>query len=157
MLKSFARRASLTGLLLVLPALAAAQQSDSLPRPTMRAVWREGVIRIDGALNEGDWQRAVAATDFVQSMPNPGANASLRTEARVLYDRDALYVGVRLYDDSEHRADYVISACDGYDILFTMLEGRYCTDKMRDYYRTCLLYTSPSPRDRTRSRMPSSA
>ena len=25
------------------------------------------------------------------------------------------------------------------------------------YYRGCLLYTSPSPRDRTRSRMPSSA
>ena len=25
------------------------------------------------------------------------------------------------------------------------------------YYRFCLLYTSPSPRDRTRSRMPSSA
>ena len=27
----------------------------------------------------------------------------------------------------------------------------------RDLYDTCLLYTSPSPRDRTRSRMPSSA
>ena len=26
-----------------------------------------------------------------------------------------------------------------------------------DVYRSCLLYTSPSPRDRTRSRMPSSA
>ena len=26
-----------------------------------------------------------------------------------------------------------------------------------EYYGTCLLYTSPSPRDRTRSRMPSSA
>ena len=26
-----------------------------------------------------------------------------------------------------------------------------------DLFRTCLLYTSPSPRDRTRSRMPSSA
>ena len=26
-----------------------------------------------------------------------------------------------------------------------------------DNYRICLLYTSPSPRDRTRSRMPSSA
>ena len=26
-----------------------------------------------------------------------------------------------------------------------------------DYSRGCLLYTSPSPRDRTRSRMPSSA
>ena len=29
--------------------------------------------------------------------------------------------------------------------------------KNREEYRTCLLYTSPSPRDRTRSRMPSSA
>ena len=27
----------------------------------------------------------------------------------------------------------------------------------RNYIPTCLLYTSPSPRDRTRSRMPSSA
>ena len=27
----------------------------------------------------------------------------------------------------------------------------------KDYPNTCLLYTSPSPRDRTRSRMPSSA
>ena len=26
-----------------------------------------------------------------------------------------------------------------------------------DHGKTCLLYTSPSPRDRTRSRMPSSA
>ena len=37
-----------------------------------------------------------------------------------------------------------------------MLSGsvkRYCTPLMRN----CLLYTSPSPRDRTRSRMPSSA
>ena len=29
--------------------------------------------------------------------------------------------------------------------------------KKLDYVRDCLLYTSPSPRDRTRSRMPSSA
>ena len=28
---------------------------------------------------------------------------------------------------------------------------------MKDFYEDCLLYTSPSPRDRTRSRMPSSA
>ena len=29
--------------------------------------------------------------------------------------------------------------------------------KLRSYLFSCLLYTSPSPRDRTRSRMPSSA
>ena len=28
---------------------------------------------------------------------------------------------------------------------------------IKTYFRNCLLYTSPSPRDRTRSRMPSSA
>ena len=30
-------------------------------------------------------------------------------------------------------------------------------NNLSDYIFTCLLYTSPSPRDRTRSRMPSSA
>jgi len=35
---------------------------------------------------------------------------------------------------------------------------RWCTDVLRiNPIRNCLLYTSPSPRDRTRSRMPSSA
>ena len=29
--------------------------------------------------------------------------------------------------------------------------------QLNNYAYTCLLYTSPSPRDRTRSRMPSSA
>ena len=37
-----------------------------------------------------------------------------------------------------------------------MLVFSHEVDK-RTGYRTCLLYTSPSPRDRTRSRMPSSA
>ena len=30
-------------------------------------------------------------------------------------------------------------------------------NQVKDLYMHCLLYTSPSPRDRTRSRMPSSA
>ena len=30
-------------------------------------------------------------------------------------------------------------------------------DRIMQVYNGCLLYTSPSPRDRTRSRMPSSA
>ena len=33
----------------------------------------------------------------------------------------------------------------------------YGTDHDNDISDSCLLYTSPSPRDRTRSRMPSSA
>ena len=39
----------------------------------------------------------------------------------------------------------------GLDLLVSVTEAAYSRDK------ACLLYTSPSPRDRTRSRMPSSA
>ena len=37
------------------------------------------------------------------------------------------------------------------------IDEEYKTDKQNEFIETCLLYTSPSPRDRTRSRMPSSA
>ena len=44
------------------------------------------------------------------------------------------------------------------DIDPTIVPGALLTEKTNeDVYYTCLLYTSPSPRDRTRSRMPSSA
>ena len=36
-------------------------------------------------------------------------------------------------------------------------DGRYSTDYFWDMVSICLLYTSPSPRDRQKSRMPSSA
>ena len=35
--------------------------------------------------------------------------------------------------------------------------GFYCLEDSLVQYKTCLLYTSPSPRDRQKSRMPSSA
>ena len=35
--------------------------------------------------------------------------------------------------------------------------GLWLTDQKSHKFKICLLYTSPSPRDRTRSRMPSSA
>ena len=38
-----------------------------------------------------------------------------------------------------------------------LLQNLNFNQKTTLYDRTCLLYTSPSPRDRTRSRMPSSA
>ena len=49
---------------------------------------------------------------------------------------------------------------DSYDWLLPLYEYKLqfiTTDKSIDINNICLLYTSPSPRDRTRSRMPSSA
>jgi phytoene dehydrogenase-like protein len=53
--------------------------------------------------------------------------------AKILVEDDTA-VGVRLKTGTELRADAVVSAADGYTTLFSMLEGRYLTDKIRAYY-----------------------
>jgi hypothetical protein len=64
----------------------------------MRASRLTGSINIDGKLNEPAWASATPAGDFMQSYPQVGAKPTDPTEVRVLYDDDALYVGVRMYD-----------------------------------------------------------
>ncbi|HEX2091619.1 MAG TPA: DUF5916 domain-containing protein, partial [Longimicrobiaceae bacterium] len=53
---------------------------------------------IDGRLDEEVWTRAEPARGFVQYAPNPGAPATHDTEARIVYDDQAIYVAVRMYD-----------------------------------------------------------
>ena len=53
---------------------------------------------IDGELNEEMWVRAPLVDDFHQVSPVEGDAPSELTEVYVLYDRDALYIGARLYD-----------------------------------------------------------
>ncbi|HEY7699846.1 MAG TPA: DUF5916 domain-containing protein, partial [Vicinamibacteria bacterium] len=68
------------------------------PRVLVAAPLTGEAPTIDGRLDEAAWKEAQTATDFVQRRPNPGDLATLRTEARVLYDSDSLYVGIRAYD-----------------------------------------------------------
>src|ERR1700731_3086992 len=65
---------------------------------TMRASRATGPINIDGKLTETAWAAAVPSGDFTQSYPNVGAKPTDATEVRILYDDDALYVGVRMFD-----------------------------------------------------------
>jgi hypothetical protein len=53
---------------------------------------------IDGDLGEEMWARAPLIDDFHQVTPVEGDAPSERTEIYVLYDRDALYIGARLFD-----------------------------------------------------------
>jgi hypothetical protein len=55
---------------------------------------------IDGRLDDPAWAQAPVARDFVQLEPSPGAPATERTEVRILYDDDALYVAFRAWDRS---------------------------------------------------------
>jgi hypothetical protein len=55
-------------------------------------------ITVDGRLDEPVWQRSIPAGDFIQIDPNNGTPATEKTEVRVAYDRDALYLGMTAYD-----------------------------------------------------------
>ena len=75
-------------------------------------------IDVDGRLDEEAWERAIPITDFTQQEPVEGGTPSERTEIRVVYDEDALYIGAILYDDPEgivvfqKRRDGFLSADD---------------------------------------------
>ena len=83
----------------------AAQQVETDLAPVAAAQRTESQPVIDGRPDEATWQAASAMTGFIQREPNDGALASERTEVRVLYDSDAIYVGVWAYDS---RADQIV-------------------------------------------------
>jgi hypothetical protein len=71
---------------------------ELVPRPTLLAIRTSGPIIIDGVLNEVMWAGVEPAQNFIQATPNTGAPATERTEVRILYDDEALYIGAMLYD-----------------------------------------------------------
>ncbi|MEO8910234.1 MAG: DUF5916 domain-containing protein, partial [Gemmatimonadaceae bacterium] len=75
-------------------------QSRQSGRPIVHATRLTGSIRIDGVLDEPAWQSAPATSDFMQSYPQSGGKPTDSTEFRVLYDNEALYVSVRMYDSN---------------------------------------------------------
>ena len=76
------------------------QGADSNGRRRMNALrLNEGEsITLDGLLDEPIWSKAVPAADFIQIDPDNGSPATERTEVRIAYDADALYIGVICYD-----------------------------------------------------------
>ena len=56
------------------------------------AVWTARPPRIDGRLDDAVWASITPITGFVQTSPVEGAPATERTEVRIAYDRDHLYV-----------------------------------------------------------------
>src|SRR5262249_4943578 len=105
-LHAIARRAVTGANVLWLPLALALLQAplraaDAVPVPAaavrIAATPARSVIVIDGLLTEPAWS-VPAATDFVQRDPYEGVAPSESTEVRVLYDTQALYVGVRMFD-----------------------------------------------------------
>jgi len=72
---------------------------EGLRRPLTAAAVRAQVPpHLDGRLDDAAWAAAASISDFTQALPDDGAAPTERTEVRITYDRDALYVGARLFD-----------------------------------------------------------
>ena len=57
-------------------------------------------IKIDGVLDETDWSLTSVAKDFKQNSPDDTQYADSKTEVRMLFDGENLYVGAVMYGQS---------------------------------------------------------
>lgn len=80
------------------------------------AVRRKSPIHIDGVLDEPDWRAAPVAGGFTESYPDAGATPKDRTEVRVLYDDEAIYVGVRMSDSQPSAIAAPLTRRDDYGL-----------------------------------------
>ncbi|MBI2403108.1 MAG: carbohydrate binding family 9 domain-containing protein [Gemmatimonadetes bacterium] len=121
--------------LLALVALAApvawAQSADLGPAPRALAARAEAAPRVDGVLDDPAWASALVISGFMQHEPFEGRPASERTEVRILFDQDAIYVGAWLYDADptgivrgETRRDARIDDTDAFLIVLDTYHDR---------------------------------
>jgi hypothetical protein len=89
-------------------------------------------VTLDGRLDEPFWSRAAPAADFVQMEPANGMPATEPTEVRIVFTRDALYMGVMSLDSQpdrwvgwQVRRDDRLSSDDSFMwTIDTFLDGR---------------------------------
>ncbi|MBI3049083.1 MAG: carbohydrate binding family 9 domain-containing protein [Acidobacteria bacterium] len=135
---------SVAGLLFVSVLPAAAQQGqagsqgngqgDNGGRRTMTALrLADGeTVTLDGRFDEPFWGRAVPASNFIQQDPQNGRPATEPTEVRIVFDDDALYLGVTAYDSEpdgwigwQRRRDEGLGSDDRFQwVIDTFLDGR---------------------------------
>ncbi|HMJ81908.1 MAG TPA: DUF5916 domain-containing protein [Vicinamibacterales bacterium] len=126
---SFGRRPRLV-LCAALYAFAARTATAADPR-MVTAVETRTPITLDGVLDDEAWITAEPATDFVQAEPHEGQAATERTTVRLLFDRDALYVGVRCDDAmasalivNDIRKDFTPGEQDTFELLLDTFADR---------------------------------
>ncbi len=61
-------------------------------------------IVVDGILDEPVWDRAQHGGEFVMQDPVLGGPPTERTEVRIVFNKDHLYIGVTLYDSRARQA-----------------------------------------------------
>lgn len=108
-------------ILLLISHVVFSQESTSI-----KALATDSPIIVDGYLNESVWSESPVVTDFIQFEPEEGKPSARRTEVMILFGKDNLFVGARMYDNPENieanlgrrdeynRADWFMVSIDSY-------------------------------------------
>ncbi|TDE29693.1 MULTISPECIES: DUF5916 domain-containing protein [Flavobacterium] len=85
-------------------------------------------IEINGKLDENTWQTASIANDFIMFDPDNGKAIpeNKKTEVKVLYDNDAIYIGAIMYDESPDKILREITQRDNFgtsDLFGVFING----------------------------------
>jgi Domain of unknown function (DUF5916)/Carbohydrate family 9 binding domain-like len=109
-------------LIFILPSIVFCQNT-----PGIKADLTTSHITIDGYLNEDAWQQSEPFPEFRQFKPDEGESSARKTEVRVLFGKDDLYISAIMYDNPEsiennlgrrdeyNRADWFMVSIDSYN------------------------------------------
>lgn len=108
------------------------QEGETSEPPRMSASpVPEGGLRAANWRDPAAWGQAQVIRDFIQSEPFEGSPASERTEVRVAYDDEAIYVGAWLYDSEaneiivgEQRRDANLTRFDAFLLILDTYNDR---------------------------------
>ena len=87
--------------------------AQSAPRSAIATRVLGSAPSMDGVLDDACWDEAEPIGDFYQKVPLEGADPSVSTEVRFLYDDDALYVGARMYHPDPANIRTTLTRRDG--------------------------------------------
>lgn len=111
------------------PAAVPARSPDG--RLLVLAAEAKAPVKVDGALDDEVWQRAEAVGGFVQSEPQDGRPATEKTEVRLAYDRNHLYIAALCHDSqpgggivNEIREDFRSFDQDTFEVIIDTFTDR---------------------------------
>ncbi|MGE0556085.1 MAG: DUF5916 domain-containing protein [Gemmatimonadales bacterium] len=101
-------------------------RNGRVPR-AVTAHFAEAPPHLDGRLDDPIWLGITPETGFRRDVPSDGRPASQKTEVRVAYDRSALYVAARLYDDEPDLVSRRLNRRDSFqhtnDVFFVLIDS----------------------------------
>ena len=123
--------------------LIAEQPQETVPKTRIAQASRTmKAPLIDGLVEKDEWSAAKVITGFTQAEPYEGAAATEKTEVRILYDNQAIYIGVICFDTApnkivtrDQRRDSSLDDSDSFQIIL---------DTYMDHQNGFLFATNPA-------------